>query len=231
MENSFTPIKAWAENDRPREKLKNLGRKSLSDAELMAILIATGSGKESALDLSRKLLRSVDNDLGKLGRMTIGELQKTKGIGQVKAITIIAALELGQRRKELPKEHRKPVTNSADAYELIRHHLADLPHEEFHVLHFNRANICIAQTKISSGGITGTVVDSRLIFKSAIDHHSTSIILCHNHPSGNLKPSNEDIHLTRKIVEGGKIMDIPVMDHLIVTERGYYSFSDEGMMP
>lgn len=224
-------IREWAEADRPREKLLRNGRRSLSDAELLAILISTGSGTETALDLSRRLLaEAAGNNINKLARLGVNDLKKFKGIGEAKAITIIAALELSVRRKEDDKAEKKQITGSKDAYEIIRPFLTDLNHEEFHVLHFNRANLIIGHTQISSGGITGTVVDTRMVFKSALDLQSTSIILCHNHPSGNLRPSNEDISLTKKFREAGKLIDVSVMDHLIVSSGGYFSFADEGLL-
>lgn len=225
------PIHLWSEDDQPREKLLQKGKSALSDAELMAILIGSGNQEESAVELSRRILKeSAGNNLNQLAKLSVSDLIKFKGIGEAKAITIVAALELGRRRKFEEEETKVKVSSSKDAFNFIQGTLLDLAYEEFWVLHLNRANTIIHKTMISRGGITGTVADTRLIFKSAIEKLSTAIILCHNHPSGQLKPSDADIQLTKRMVETGKLMEIPVLDHLIVTDNGYFSFADEGMI-
>lgn len=224
------PITAWAEDDRPREKLMSKGRHVLSDAELVAILIASGNTEETAVELSKRILNSVDNNLNELGKLTINDLTKFRGIGEAKAISIIAALELGRRRKETESTKREKITTSTGVYELFRPLLLDLPHEEFWVILLNRSSSIIKKEMISRGGVSGTVVDSKIIFKSAVENLASSVILCHNHPSGNTKPSEQDIQITKKLKEAGKLLEIPVLDHVIISETGYYSFADEGMM-
>ncbi len=222
-------IKNWAVEDRPREKLLSKGISSLSNAELIAILIGSGNREESAVDVSKRILHDVSNNLNELGKATIEQLQKNyKGIGEAKAISIVAAMELGRRRKSSEVRVKPQISGSADVYDLMSPVLSDLPHEEFWIILLNRGNKVISTQKISQGGISGTVIDARLILKSALDQLASSIILCHNHPSGNLRPSRQDISITQKLKEAGKIMDIPVLDHIIVTENGYYSFADEG---
>ncbi len=223
-------IKSWAEEDRPREKLLTKGRHVLTEAELIAILISSGSKDETAVELSKRILRSVDNNLNSLGKLSVQELIRFKGIGEAKAISIIAALELGRRRKESEIAKREKIITSKDVFEIMKSSFLDLPHEEFWMLILNRANGVIKKELISRGGVTGTVVDTKIIFKTAIEHYANSIILCHNHPSGNLKPSDADIKITRNIKEAGKIMEIPLADHLIITDNGYYSFADEGIL-
>ena len=220
----------WAEEDRPREKLLLKGRAALSDAELIAILIGSGTVSMSAVELSKIILSSADNNLNSLAKLTIKDLEKFKGIGEAKAIAIIAALELGKRRKESELPQKVKITCSQDIFNEIQPHLIDIPHEEFWIILLNRANQVIKKIQISSGGITGTIVDVRLIFKTAIENFSNSMILAHNHPSGSLKPSKADIDLTKKIKSAGEIMDITVLDHLIITEKEYYSFADEGTL-
>jgi DNA repair protein RadC len=224
------PITAWAEADRPREKLLSKGRSVLTDAELIAILIGSGNREMSAVELSKYILSRTNNNLNELGKLSVSELMKTKGIGEAKAISIIAALELGRRRKEEDVLTRKKITSSKDAYEYFKPYLSDMPIEEFMVLHLNRANVIIKHDKISSGGVSGTVADGKVIFNKALECLASSIILCHNHPSGNLNPSEADITLTRKLKEAGKFLELPVLDHIIFTDNGYYSFADEGMM-
>lgn len=224
-------IKEWALEDRPREKLLYKGLSSLSDAELLAILIGSGSAKESAVELSKKILRDCKNNLNALGKKTINDLKANyHGIGDAKAISIVASLELGRRRKLQEGEERSKITGSHDVYDLMEPLLGDLPHEEFWVLMLNRSNKVIGKNKVSQGGISGTVIDVRLILKSAIDHLASSIILCHNHPSGNKQPSEADNKITNKMSEAGRIMDIPVLDHIIVTDNAYFSYADEGML-
>ena len=224
-------IKEWALEDRPREKLIYKGLASLSDAELLAILIGSGSTKESAVELSKKILKDCQNNLNILGKKTVNDLKTNyHGIGEAKAISIVASLELGRRRKLQDTEMQNKISSSKDVFNLFQPVLGDLPHEEFWILMLNRSNKVIAQNKVSQGGISGTVIDVRLILKSAIDHLASSIILCHNHPSGNLQPSDADTKITKKMSEAGRIMDIPVLDHIIVTDNGYFSYADEGMI-
>jgi len=223
-------IKAWAEEDRPREKLLLKGKTTLSDAELIAILIGSGSRDESAVDLSKRILSSASNNLNQLGKVSIDELQKFKGIGEAKAISIAAALELGRRRKESDPIKRAKVTQSSVVFDYMREVMDDLPHEEFWVLLLNRGNQILEKVNISKGGVSQTVVDAKIVFKMAIDKLASSIILCHNHPSGNLKPSEADKQLTKKIKEAGIILDLPILDHLIFADNKYLSFADEGLL-
>jgi DNA repair protein RadC len=223
-------IKSWAEQDRPREKMQEKGRQAVTDAELIAILIGSGNKNETAVELSKRILASVGNNLNELGKMNIAELSKFKGIGTAKAISIVAALELGRRRKESEIVKREKITLSKDVFDIMQPLLMDLPHEEFWLLMLNRANMVIKKELLSKGGVSGTVVDTKLIFKAAIENTCSSIIICHNHPSGNLKPSEADIRITKTIKEAGKLMEIPLLDHLIISDNGYYSFGDEGMM-
>lgn len=225
-----TSIKFWAEADRPREKLLLKGRSVLSDAELIAILISSGNKEHSAVELSKKILDRASNNLNELGKLSVKDLMKFKGIGEAKAIGIVAALELGRRRKGSDMIKRQKITSSKDIFELFKPMLTDLAHEEFWVLLLNRANKVIKPLRISQGGVSGTVADSKIIFLSAIESLASSIILCHNHPSGNLKPSDSDISLTRKLKEAGKVLEIAVLDHIIFSDNGYYSFADEGLM-
>ncbi|MCW3104598.1 MAG: hypothetical protein JWO09_3038 [Bacteroidetes bacterium] len=229
-ENETLNLKAWAEEDRPREKLMGKGRQVLSEAELIAILIGSGSRNETAVELSKRILSAVENNLNELSKLGVNELTKFKGIGEAKAVSIVAALELGRRRKETETVKREKITTSKDAYEAMKPKMVDLPHEEFWLVLLNRANGIIKKELISRGGVAGTVVDTKIIFKCAVEHYASSIIICHNHPSGNLKPSEADIKITKGIKEAGKIMEIPLIDHLIMTDAGYYSFADEGLI-
>jgi DNA repair protein RadC len=229
-ETKLLTIKAWAEEDRPREKLLEKGRLTLTDAELIAILISSGNKNETAVDLSKRILSEYKNNLHELAKLNVTDLTQFKGIGEAKAITIIAALELGRRRKDAEPQKQIKITTSRDAYVYIKSYMLDLPHEEFHVLYLNRANAVIKSEQISTGGVSGTVVDTKIIFKKAIEQLASSIILFHNHPSGNLKPSDADIKLTKNLKEAGAILKIPVADHIIVTNHAYYSFADEGMI-
>jgi len=222
-------IKEWAVEDRPREKMLAKGIRSLSEAELIAILIGSGNLEESAVEVSRRILASVNNNLNELGKKNINDLQKFKGIGPAKAITIAAAMELGRRRKETEPKEKPKVVTSADAAALFVPLLSDLSHEEFWVLLLNRNNLVIDKMLVSQGGLSGTIIDVRIILKMALDKLASSIILCHNHPSGNLVPSEADKEITRKIKEAGKHMDIPVLDHLIIGNGAYFSFTDEGL--
>lgn len=223
-------ILSWAEEDRPREKLLLKGKAALSDAELIAILIGSGTRELSAVDLSKVILQKAVNNLNELAKLSIKDLMKVKGIGEAKAISIIAALELGRRRKESEVVRRPRIASSRDAYEQIQPYLLDLPHEEFWLLLLNRANEVIKPVQVSQGGVSGTVADPKIIFKFAIENLSSAIILVHNHPSGNLKPSEADKELTRRLFNAGKLLEIPVLDHLIFTDGGYLSFADEGML-
>lgn len=230
MEENKLGIKAWAEQDRPREKLMEKGRHVLTEAELIAILIGSGSKDETAVELSKRILSSVGNNLNDLGKLNINELVKFKGIGEAKAISVMAALELGRRRKDAELIKKDKITTSKDVYDIMKPILLDLPHEEFWLLILNRANLVVKKELISRGGVSGTVVDTKIIFKAAIENYACSIVICHNHPSGNLKPSEADIRITKNIKEAGKLMEIPLLDHLIVSENGFYSFADEGMI-
>jgi len=220
----------WAEADRPREKMLLKGKANLSDAELLAILIRNGSRDESALDLSKRILSSVDNNLNALGKIDIASLRKFKGMGLVKSITLSAALELGRRRQSSQLSDKPKITCSRDAYNLMHGQLSDLKHEEFWILLLNRANMVEHKIMISSGGVSGTIVDNKIIFKHALSHLASSIVLVHNHPSANLRPSQADISITKKICASGKLLDISILDHVIIAGDGYYSFADENMI-
>lgn len=223
-------IKQWALEDRPREKFLYKGIASLSDAELLAILIGSGSTSLSAVDLAREILKLADNNLHKLGKLQINDLKKLKGIGDVRAINIIAALELGRRRKASDINQEQKIRSSSDVYEIFHALLSDLNHEEFWVLYLNRSNKVLSRLRISQGGISGTITDVRLIMKTGIELLASSIIICHNHPSGNREPSEADIRITGKIKEASAFFDISVLDHIIVTDSGYYSFADNGAL-
>lgn len=223
-------IPSWAEEDRPREKLLHKGKHVLSNAELIAILLGSGSREETAVGLAQKVLSSVENNLNELGKCSLAEFQRFKGIGEAKAITIAAAMELGRRRQLSTIKDRPQIKSSSDAFAAIAPILIDLPHEEFWILLLNRSNHVVGREQISIGGVSGTVVDAKIVFRKALEKPGiTSIILCHNHPSGNLRPSDADIVLTKKLKKAGLVLDLTVFDHLIVSERGYYSFADEGM--
>lgn len=223
-------IKSWSVEDRPREKFLRKGQSDMSIAELIAILIGSGNRNESALDLAKRILSSVDHDLSALAKMSHDDLCNFKGIGHAKAISIAAALELGKRRRESQIKLKEVISSSQTAFELIAPHLLDLPHEEFWIILLNRANRMIEIKNVSKGGVSGTVADAKLIFKAALGKLASSIILFHNHPSGNLKPSKADLQLTDKLVKGGKNLDIAVLDHLIIGNNSYFSFADEGLI-
>ncbi len=227
---NYIAIKNRAVDERPREKLQNHGKQQLSNSELLGILLATGTKNKSAVDLGREVLLSANNDLNKLAGLSVNELCKIEGIGPAKAITLISALELGGRRSAQSVNNSLKITSSSDAYQYIGHKLADLSHEEFWMIFLNRANHILSSQCISKGGFSQTVVDPKVVFKAALEAKSSAIILCHNHPSGNLKPSAADISLTEKIQSAGKLLDLQVLDHLIVTSSTYLSFADEGMM-
>ena len=223
-------IKQWAVEDRPREKLLSKGIRSLTDAELIAILIRSGTSKESAVDLAKRILKATGNNLNELSRMQVRDLQKFNGIGEAKAISIIAAMELGRRRKLSEILQKKQITSSRDVYDFFQPFLGDLSYEEFWVLHLSRSNRILAWKKISQGGISGTVTDIRLILKDALEHTSSSMVICHNHPSGNLQPSEADREITRKIKDAAGFMDIRLLDHIIIGNGNYFSFADEGLL-
>ncbi len=223
-------IKSLAEEDRPREKMLLKGKAAMSDAELIAILIGSGTVDENAITLAQRILDSVDKNLSELGRRTIKDLMKFKGIGEAKALTIASALELGRRRQFSDVMQKSSVTCSRDVYDAMLPLLIDLPYEEFWIILLNRANHIVGKTRISIGGVTGTLVDSKMVFKPALEALATSVILVHNHPSGNLKPSEADIDLTKKLKEAGKYLDIAVLDHVIIANSGFYSFGDESLM-
>lgn len=221
-------IQKWAEEDRPRERMIHHGVYSLSDSELMAILIGSGSKQESAVELSRRILAHADNNLTVLGKFSIKDLTKFKGIGEAKAVTIAAALELGRRRKETETAKEDQIKCSNDIFEYLHLNLSNLPHEEFWALLLNKKNVVIHKAKISQGGIDGTVVDVKILLKTAIEKLATGLVVCHNHPSGNLFPSETDIDITKKIKNACKAVEISFFDHLIIAGDNYYSFADEG---
>lgn len=223
-------IKAWAEDDRPREKLINKGRQALSDAELLAILLSSGNRNETAVQLAQRILKSNGNSINQLAKLQLSDLKKFKGVGEAKAVTIAAALEIGRRRKDEDIEEKQKITSSAKAYQVLKSKLNDLPHEEFWIIYLSRSNHVIKTECISRGGISGTIVDVRLILKPAIECLASSIILAHNHPSGNLKPSQEDLLLTKKVKEAAKVMDIIVQDHIIIGDGNYLSMIDESLI-
>jgi DNA repair protein RadC len=223
-------ITDWAPEDRPREKLLQKGTASLSDAELLAILISSGTREKSAVDLGRELLNIVDNNLNALGKLSIHDLKKLHGIGTARAVTITAALELGRRRKAAEVPDLLQIKCSKDVADIFQPLLSDLSFEEFWILFLNRSNRVINRMKLSQGGISGTVTDVRIVMKKAIEYLASGIIVCHNHPSGNLNPSESDTNITRKIKEAGNLMDIQLLDHLIISEKDYYSFADNGII-
>jgi len=227
---SSTSIKNWAADDRPREKLNTKGPGALSDSELLAILISTGNKNKSAVELAKEVLQLGENNLNELGKLSVIDLMTIKGIGEAKAITLAAALELGRRRQASSSLKKANIKSSNDIAEYLKATLKDYAYEIFAVVFLNHANKIKHFEIISKGGITGTVADPRIILKKALDHNATAIVLCHNHPSGNLKPSKADEELTHKIKEAAKYFDIRVMDHIIVSEEGYYSFADEGIL-
>lgn len=223
-------IKDWALEDRPREKLLYRGISSLSDAELIAILIGSGNSEETAVELSRRIMENVKNNLNELGKLNVENLKTFKGIGDAKAISIIAAMELGRRRNHSSALEMDKITGSNDVARYLRPLIGDIPHEEFWAIFLNRQNKIIDKQRLSQGGMTGTVIDVRLVLKIAIEKHATSLIFAHNHPSGNLEASDADRKITHQLKEAGAIMDIPLLDHLIITQAGYFSFADEGLL-
>lgn len=229
MKNNFS-IKDWSEEDRPREKLLAKGKVSLTDSELLAILIGSGNRNESAVALCKRILASVDNNLNALGKLSVSQLQEFKGIGEAKAISIVAGLELGRRRREGGKLVFNKINSSKSVFEIMQPILGDLQHEEFWVLFLNNSNTVLSKQQLSKGGITGTLVDIRLLMKKALEVGAIALIVCHNHPSGTLKISEADKQITTKIKSAGTALDIKLLDHLIITEQAYASFADEGLL-
>lgn len=223
-------IKSWALNDRPREKLIAKGKTVLSDAELIAILIGSGNRDESAVGLSKRILLSVDNNINELAKLSVAQLMQFKGIGEAKAISIVTALELGKRRHFEPLLDKPIIKSSTDVFTIMQPILGDLPHEEFWVLYLNNSNSVLFKEQLSKGGITATMVDVRLLFKKALELSAVAIIVCHNHPSGKLKASASDFQLTNKIKASGVTLDIKLLDHLIITQKDYFSFADNSVL-
>jgi len=224
------PINKWSEDDRPREKLLHKGVSALSNAELLAILLGSGNKDESAVDLARRVLNNCQENLICISKLSINDLMAYKGIGQAKAVNIAAALELGRRRRSSEALEKNKITNSKDAFELFQGELADTKWEGFMILLLKRSNQIIDIIKISEGGLSGTIADPKKIFKSALERNTSAIILCHNHPSGNTKPSESDIALTKKLKSGGSLLDINILDHIILGDETYFSFADEGLL-
>jgi len=228
-ENEYLSIKQWAEEDRPREKMLLKGKSSLSDAELITILLRTGVKGNSALDIARKILKSVNGDLNALGRLSVSDLKKLeKGIGETKAITLVAALELGRRRQATEVRQKPVFKRSVDIFNYIYPELADLPHEEFYVIYTNNANKVLGHQRLSAGGLTGTVVDVKIILKMGLELLATGVVAAHNHPSGTMRPSQADLDITKRIKEACRAVDMLLLDHIIVCDKSYYSFADSG---
>ncbi|MDR6157355.1 MULTISPECIES: RadC family protein [Chryseobacterium] len=223
-------IKFLAEDDRPREKFLLKGKSSLSDSELLAIIMGSGNRDETAVELARRILGSVNNNWNQLSLLSVKDLMKFKGVGEVKAISIATALEIGRRRAGQEVPEKPVISNSSGAYEIFRNHLSDLRTEEFWAIFLNRSNKVIHFAQLTQGGINQSIVDIRVLFKTALDHFSTGIIIAHNHPSGSLQPSREDIEITQKIKIAGETMNIQLLDHLIITQNSYFSFSDDGLL-
>ncbi|MGF1554839.1 RadC family protein [Paucihalobacter sp.] len=227
--NSFS-IKNWSQDDQPREKLRDKGKDILSDAELIAILIASGNKEESAVELSKRILASANHNLNTLGKLSLKQLMEFKGIGEAKAITIAAAMELGRRRRLEANLELTKINSSNSVFQLMQPILGELPHEEFWIIYLNNSNKVILKSQLSKGGITGTLVDVRLVLKTALEVGAVGLILAHNHPSGTLKPSNADKEITKKLKLASESLDIKVLDHLIITEKAYFSFADESLL-
>ncbi len=223
-------IKHWSQDDQPREKLRDKGRSSLTDAELIAILLGSGNREESAVDLSKRILASVEHNLNKLGKVSLKQLMSFKGIGEAKAITIAAAMELGRRRKAETLIERSKILSSVSVFELMQPIIGELPHEEFWIIYLNNSNKVLHKQQLSKGGLTGTLVDVRLVLKTALEYSAVAIILVHNHPSGTLKPSQADKSITKKLSTAAQNLDIKVLDHIIITESAYFSFADEAIL-
>jgi len=223
-------IKFLAEDDRPREKFLLKGKNSLSDSELLAIIMGSGSRDETAVELARKILASVNNSWHQLSLLSVKDLTKFKGVGEVKAISIATALEIGRRRAAQEIPEKPQISSSKNAYDVLKFHLSDLRTEEFWALFLNQSNKVIHLAQLTQGGINQSIVDVRILFKTALENFATGIIISHNHPSGNLKPSAEDINITKKVKEAGNILNIQLLDHLIITQNSYMSFADEGLL-
>nr|WP_321224989.1 DNA repair protein RadC [uncultured Psychroserpens sp.] len=223
-------IKNWSQDDQPREKLRDKGKANLSDAELVAILLGSGNRDESAVALSKRILASVDNNLNALGKQTLQQLMTFKGIGEAKAISIAAAMELGRRRRGEEALQDNKITSSISVFEFMQPIIGELPHEEFWILYLNNSNKVLQKNQLSKGGITGTLVDVRLVLKTALEVGAVGLILAHNHPSGTLKPSEADKNITQKLKIAAQSLDIKVLDHLIITEKAYFSFADENIL-
>lgn len=228
MKPNSSTIKAWAEEDRPREKMLAKGKEALSDAELVAILLGSGNSEETAVDLARHVLKDVGDNLINLSKLRIKELMAYRGIGEAKAVTIAAALELGRRRRFAETASTRSIRNSRDAFEHFYLKMSDLTHEQFWIMLLNHANNIIKIEQIGVGGLSSTIADPKKIFKAAIENQASAVMLCHNHPSGNLEPSNNDRKLTQNIVNGAKYFDIKILDHIIIGINNYYSFADSG---
>jgi len=223
-------IKSLAEDDRPREKFLLKGKPAVSDSELLAIIMGSGNREESAVELARRILNSVENNWHRLSHLSIKDLTKFKGVGEAKAISIATALEIGNRKSQQEVLERQQISSSKDAFEILQPHLSDLQTEEFWAIFLNHQNKILYKTCLFRGGIASSVADVRVIFKTALEHLSTQIIVAHNHPAGSLKPSKEDISITQKIKEAGKLLDIELLDHLILTQNNFFSFKDEGLL-
>lgn len=230
IQSSKAGIKDWKEDDRPREKSLSNGITTLSDAELLAILIGSGSREQNAVELGRTILSAAGNKLTNIGRMGVKELCQIKGVGKAKAVTVMAAFEIGRRRRMEQSTVKKQLCKSSQIAETFIPMLADLSHEEFWILLLNNANRCLAKLKISQGGVNQTSVDPKIVFKEALQHLASGIVLCHNHPSGNLTPSRQDTELTHQIIKGATALSIRVLDHIIVAGDSYYSFAEEGIL-
>lgn len=230
MYKNTTTIKSWAEEDRPREKLQSKGKGALTNAELLAIILGSGTRKKSAVELSKEILMANKNNLHLLGKMNQSELMKFSGVGEAKALNVLAVMELGRRRSRSVNPNNTKVSKASDIYNYMKLEFQDLLHEEFRVVGLSVNNFILNQKLISKGGRSGTVADGKLIFKELLDMKASACVLVHNHPSGNLKPSEKDLQLTRKFGQFGQLINLPVLDHLIITDSGYYSFSENGMM-
>ena len=227
---TYFSIKNWSESDRPREKLILKGKESLSDAELLAILIGSGSRNESAVSLCKRILKDNEQKINRLAKLDVKQLMTYKGIGEAKAISIVDALELGRRRRGEEVQELTKISSSTHVFELMQPILGDLQHEEFWVILLNNSNKIINKSALSKGGITGTLVDLRLLFKNALAFGAVSLILAHNHPSGTLKPSKADLEITKRIKNGAATLDLKLLDHLIITDKSYFSFADESLL-
>jgi len=223
-------LKSWAVEERPREKVMANGIQYLSDSELLAILMGSGTRNITAVELARKILGGVGNNLHELGRQSISDLQKIKGVGPAKAISVMAAMELGRRRSGTQQTDKVPIKSSETVFKLFHPLLGDLKHEEFWLLMLNRANRVLGRFKVSQGGLSGTVIDTRIILKKALDNLSSSIIVCHNHPSGNMQPSDADVKITEKLKKAAEMLEIKLLDHVIIADKSYFSFADEGLI-